>query len=241
MGSCFADPEEGPLVDEKGSNRWISWAVSQIELSPFRGSGSLSARLPRSRPHFHSSSPMDTRRSNSCDKRSNKNTWSQLAGAQCQRSSGGVIVFSHPTPTSPGFHGISGGAASSTFSPDQTDPSSGSSTDWRATMAARRSARGTGYDHLIRNPTLHPCDRRLRAVSGGFGPVRGMCVRGRWEARVHRRSNRGAFVPVGVENSINTSLMPSTAHSSNSSSSSGDSPVSTTTVWSSNEHHSCSI
>jgi len=34
---------------------------------------------------------------------------------------------------------------------------------------------------------------------------------------------------------------PSTAHSSNSSSSRGDSPASTTTVWSSNEHHSLSI
>jgi hypothetical protein len=36
-------------------------------------------------------------------------------------------------------------------------------------------------------------------------------------------------------------VLPALAHSSNSSSSSGDSPVSTTTVWSSNQHHSCSI
>ncbi len=47
---------------------------------------------------------------------------------------------------------------------------------------------------------------------------------------------------VGVENSDrHACVLPSTAHSSNSSASSGDSPVSTTTVWSSNEHHSCNI
>jgi hypothetical protein len=47
---------------------------------------------------------------------------------------------------------------------------------------------------------------------------------------------------VGVENSIAVACCPARpTHSCDSSSSSGDAPVSTTTVWSSNEHHSLSI
>ena len=47
---------------------------------------------------------------------------------------------------------------------------------------------------------------------------------------------------VGVENvDPQGCVSPGTAHSWNSSTSSGDSPVSTTTVWSLNEHHLCSI
>ena len=69
------------------------------------------------------------------------------------------------------------------------------------------------------------------------------------QAQIGPPANRSPLRPLlralgacGVEKSDPRSCtLPSTVHSSVSSSSSGDTPVSTTTVWSSNEHHSCSI
>src|SRR6266498_2470997 len=74
------------------------------------------------------------------------------------------------------------------------------------------------------------CSRPPRFGVGSGSVVGG----GRWDGI--------AGQPVGIENSDRQGCgLPDMAHSSNSSSSSGDSPVSTTTVWSSNEHHSLSI